>query len=254
MAPGSAAPGSAAPKETEGDEDDEEEEKGGKKEVNAFMAQFEGPSEKEVEEMAYTLLEQENRAGIGLQFLLSNSMIQALTLNTDVVEALYKAIVEISTRAAIPLLDEPEAPAEDAEEDAKKAYEEAKAKVDAKNEETSKINSELEDLKQKIKIQGRMGNAIYSGSNEAAVVMINPVMDLNLTENITANLEASKINDDDEGAGEEDDKDKSESPVEGAGDATQSLTRPQGLKTMLVETRRGNLQIIPFHKGRLRKG
>lgn len=47
-----------------------------------------------------------------------------------------------------------------------------------------------------------MGQQIYAGSNEAAIVMINPVIDLNLTENITANLEASKINED-EDAGED---------------------------------------------------
>lgn len=34
-------------------------------------------------------------------------MIQALTLNTEVVEALYKAIVEISTREGLPLEEEP---------------------------------------------------------------------------------------------------------------------------------------------------
>ena len=99
-----------------------------------------------------------------------------------------------------------------------------------------------------------MGQQIYAGSNEAAIVMINPVIDLNLTENITANLEASKINEDEDAGEDEENKEKDEAdttPNPEGQDATQSMTRPQGLRTMLVETRRGALQIIPFHKGKL---
>ncbi len=100
-----------------------------------------------------------------------------------------------------------------------------------------------------------MGPQIFAGSNEAAIIMINPVMDLNLTENITANLEASKINEDEEGGEEEDNKEAKEEEAAGEPqDATHSITRPQGLRTMLVQTRRGALQIIPFHKGRRSRG
>lgn len=65
-----------------GDTQKTEEDKKEETKQNAFMKNFEGPGELGIQEMAYSLLEQENRAGIGLQFMLSNAMIHALTLNT----------------------------------------------------------------------------------------------------------------------------------------------------------------------------
>ena len=52
----------AEPQETEKTEDDKKEES----KRNEFMRNFEGPDEQGIQEMAYSLLEQDNRAGIGL--------------------------------------------------------------------------------------------------------------------------------------------------------------------------------------------
>ena len=50
--------------ETEKTEDQEEKKEESKR--NEFTKQFDGPGELGIQEMAYSLLEQENRAGIGL--------------------------------------------------------------------------------------------------------------------------------------------------------------------------------------------